>query len=326
MSIDQTARRGTGYDVRSLAIGAAAIVVLTGVAAAVLWWAWDDLPERVATHWSGNGEPDEFTDLGRGLATMLLALPAGIAFGLAVLMGFVPRTAPGTRWISALPVGLAAAILTVTVGSTVQQRNGGEASLAITLLLMLIAGVAATAAVVPLFPHERIEPVVDPPPAGAPRLDTTADVWWTGTAPMSPTLVGGLVALCLVPGIVIAATTRIGWVVALILVLPALLVIANGRFRVTIGSGHVVTSGALIGWPKLTLPLETIAEASTERVSIWEYGGMGLRYGPRGTGVITRGGEALILTRGDGSRIAITVDDAATAAATVNTLRSRSTA
>lgn len=324
MSIDQSSP-GAGYDARSLLIGIAAIATLGAIAGAVLWWAWDDLPDRIATHWDGAGVADDFSDKSGRLAATLIGLPVGISVLLAVFMGFVPRSAPGTRWISALPVGLAAGVLTTTVGSAVQQRNGGDASIAVTLLLMLVFGVAAAAAVVPFLPSANAGIATAPPPADAPRLDTDARVWWAGTASTSPWLLGGLLALCVVPGVVIAATSRIGWVVALFLLLPAVLVAANSRFRITIGSDRVVASGALLGWPRLALALDSIASADAEPVSMWSYGGMGLRYGPKGTGVITRSGEGLVIERADGTTVAITCDDAATAAATINTLRSRAT-
>ena len=323
MSIDQTPR--SGFDTRSLTISVAAILVLTAVAALALAWAWDDLPERVATHWNGSGEADGFSDRSTRLALLLVALPAALSVALAVLMSFVPRGAPGSRWISAIPVGLAAAVFTTTIGSTLQQRNGGDASIGWILLAMLVFGFAATAAVVPLLPAARVAPATSGPPPDAARLDTSGEVWWTGRAQMSALVLAGVLALCVVPAIVLAVSIGIGWIIALILLIPALAVVASGRFVVTIGGDHVVVSGRLFGWPRLVLPLDTITMASTRSVSLWEYGGIGLRYGPRGTGVITRGGEALVLERSDGNDVAITCDDAATAAATINTLRSRTT-
>ena len=328
MSIDRNdgsshSRAPSGYDVRSLLIGVAGILVLGAIAVAVLAWAWPDLPDRIATHWDGAGVADDFSDKSTGLAAVLIALPVGLAIAVAALMGFVPRSAPGTRWISAFPVGLAAAVLATTVGSTVQQRNGDEASIGVTMLLMLVVGIAATAAVVPLLPAATAGIATAPPPADAPRLDTSSRVWWTGTASTSPWLLAGLGVLCLAPAVVIAATSRIGWVVALFLTLPALLVATNARFRVTIGGDQVIASGAFVGWPKLAIPLESIESADVAPISMWSYGGMGLRYGPKGTGVITRSGDGLLIERADGTNIAITCDDATTAAATINTLRSR---
>jgi hypothetical protein len=52
-----------------------------------------------------------------------------------------------------------------------------------------------------------------------------------------------------------------------------------------------------------------------------DYGGLGLRHRRGVTAVATRGGEALEVTRADGRRLVLTVDDAATAAGVLQALR-----
>lgn len=51
-----------------------------------------------------------------------------------------------------------------------------------------------------------------------------------------------------------------------------------------------------------------------------EYGGWGYRVRPRSTAVVLRGGQALALRPAGGREFAVTVDDADTAAALLNTL------
>lgn len=322
MSIDRGSA-DEGLNTRSLVIAVLAIVLVSAVAAAVLWWAWPELPERVATHWDGSGQPDAYTDRSAGLALMLVGLPAAVSVALALATGFVPQSAPGSRWVSALPVGLAAGMLTLTTGSTVQQRDGGEATIGPLILTMLVIGGLATAAVAALLPSTRLDDAAGPPPPDAPRLADGGRAWWTGTARVSPLLVGGLLALLLGSATLITLAVGLGWILAVLLLVPALLIVAHSRFRITIGDDRVVASGALAGWPRISVPLATVAAAGTRPVSVREFGGIGLRYRRRSSGVITRSGTALVLTRSDASEVVVTCDDAEAAAATVNSLRSQ---
>jgi hypothetical protein len=74
------------------------------------------------------------------------------------------------------------------------------------------------------------------------------------------------------------------------------------------------------------VPIAAVAQADVvEHLDLfWEVGGWGLRVDVHGrTGNASRAGEALRLVRGDDSELVLTVDDAATAAATLDTLADR---
>lgn len=100
--------------------------------------------------------------------------------------------------------------------------------------------------------------------------------------------------------------------------------LVTSRFTVTVdGAGLRVRAAPLT---LLEVPLEQVAGADVvEHLDpFWEFGGWGLRVDVHGrTGLVSRAGEALSVTRADGSEVVVTVDDARAAAATLNTLADR---
>jgi uncharacterized membrane protein len=66
--------------------GAAALTLMAfGVSGYVYWFQYDNLPERVPTHWNINGEPDAYTAKEKILPTFLLA--PGV---MVLLLGLTP--------------------------------------------------------------------------------------------------------------------------------------------------------------------------------------------------------------------------------------------
>ena len=82
--------------------------------------------------------------------------------------------------------------------------------------------------------------------------------------------------------------------------------------------------GAL-GWPRVSIPATDIAAVRVVDVDpTADFGGWGWRWGSgRRTGIIMRRGAAIEVTRRDGRRLVVTVDDADNAAAVLQTVRSR---
>lgn len=115
------------------------------------------------------------------------------------------------------------------------------------------------------------------------------------------------------------------WAVVVILVFVfALLVIMLARWTVTVDRTRL-TARPLIRRPRIQVPLSEILGAEVVTVRrIAEFGGWGLRTGATGrTGVILRSGPALQVTRTGGRTFVVTVDDAQTGAAILNTLAAR---
>jgi hypothetical protein len=78
-----------------------------------------------------------------------------------------------------------------------------------------------------------------------------------------------------------------------------------------------IEARSLLGWPAFRAPIGDIARVEVREIAPFaEWGGWGTRWIPgRGVGIVMRTGEGLVVTRRDGRLFALTVDDAATAAA-----------
>lgn len=197
-----------------------------------------------------------------------------------------------------MPVGIVWATGGVLVATMVPQRGLADASAATVtpggIVFALALGVAVTVLV------GRLVDLPDPPstsapaPADATRADlpsgTTA--LWRGTTPTGRgmLLVGG--------GAVVVAA-----------------VVAGGR----------QVAGPQAGWPRLAVPLDTVAGAATTTVRPLEFGGWGLRMQPTTgtTAVVTRTGPARRLDRTDGTAVVVSLNSADEAAAVVNALLDR---
>ncbi|SDN39843.1 hypothetical protein [Geodermatophilus sp. DSM 45219] len=160
-----------------------------------------------------------------------------------------------------------------------------------------------------------------PPPAEAPRIDLPAGgrAVWTRVVVAAPIAVGALGAAGLGAALTVTAGAAAG--------APALLVAAalavGTSARVTVDATGLTAHPGLVRRPRLHVPLDRVASARRTDVRATEMGGWGVRMRGERTALLLRGGEALELDLGDGSRFLVTVDDAATAAALVNTLAER---
>src|SRR5918997_810546 len=111
-----------------------------------------------------------------------------------------------------------------------------------------------------------------------------------------------------------------GWLLPVV----AALLAPTTSVRVTVDHTGVSVHPTLVPRPRVHVPLTRVVRAGRSDVRARELGGWGLRMRGERTAVLLRSGEALDLELADGSRFLVTVDDAATAAALVNTLAERS--
>ncbi|MGA5356075.1 hypothetical protein [Streptomyces purpurascens] len=114
------------------------------------------------------------------------------------------------------------------------------------------------------------------------------------------------------------------WHLVIAFLVGGVLCLGFARLYVTVGrQGLTVTPGRL-PWPRIRVPLEAMACASHREVdALGDFGGWGYRIRPGASGVILRSGSTLFVRRAGGWDFAVTVDDAATAAALLNTLIDR---
>lgn len=151
---------------------------------------------------------------------------------------------------------------------------------------------------------------------------------WTGTLQLPGWFVtviaavaGGLIVLGMV---LLATVSGRFWPV---LLSPALLLtalLATAQFVASAGPRGFAVRSAL-GWPRLRVPAASLARAGVVQIDpMADFGGWGIRWviGPNRKGrwgIVTRRGPSLEVVRLDGRSIVITVDDASTAAAVLET-------
>jgi len=85
----------------------------------------------------------------------------------------------------------------------------------------------------------------------------------------------------------------------------------------------VFVSLGWLGAPSWSVPLSDIEAAEVENVAPMSYGGWGYRLRPGVRAIVVRGGDSLRLVRSDRDDLVLTVDDAETGAALVNSLLAR---
>lgn len=319
-----------------------AVIAVSAVVVAI--WL-PQLPKPAAVHWSGDGV-DGFGP-GWTFLAVLCGVGGGMVIAFALLVWFAhrrpseqhstddvrPQWSVTARFLGAVNLGLAALMSVVALAAVGPQRGladaseapnvGGPAAIGGFLLLIVLTaigwvlqpkvqtaspeGAVVSATALPASPSER--------------------VIWIGTATVARTgqiVLGGAVLFVLaLAALLIATGGGNPWSITVLLATSALLIaafIVTFAFRVRIGpSGLLVRS--LAGWPKIMIPAAEVAAVRAVSVSPFaEFGGWGLRYGLDGRyGVVLRAGEALEVTRTDGRRFVVTVDDAESAASVLAT-------
>ena len=316
---------------RGLAAAWLAPVVAAAAASAVLI-AWSgDLPDPVAIHFGSGGHADGFASVAAARWMPLLGLAFAVLLGGIQLL-LTRRDVRAARIGAAVASGTGAAVAVLPVGLLAAQRGLADAaeasfagwSLVAAVLLGVVAAVAGAALV------GRPDPAVATaaPPADASRIDLsdTETVVWTGSAAMPRWLAA---VLALVP---IAIVVSGVWLSSEDAVLRMFIAAVVGALLLglSLAPVHVVVDGRgletryVLTGGRRRIPLAEIARADVVKIGIINrYGGIGYRVGPDGVGLLVRPGEALRITRGDGSKFTVTVDGADQAAAVLNSLAAR---
>lgn len=311
------------------------------VASAVVVAVWlPELPEPAAIHWSSDGV--DGVAPGWMHLVLLVGVGGGMITAFALLVWFAHRgqAGPGrpawsvtARFLGAVNLGLAGLMSVVALAAVGPQRglaramdapNLGDVA-AILGFALLIALTAIGWFVQPKVASVRSADASD----AATALPTSASerVVWIGTTTVSRggrVVLGGLVLLVVAFTVVLIATGAADvWAAATLIATAALLLVAfvvTLVFRVRIGPGGILVR-SLAGWPKVEISAGEITSARDVTVTPFaDFGGWGLRHGLDGRyGVVLRAGEALEVTRVDGRRFVVTIDDAETAAAVLAT-------
>ncbi|MEV6669019.1 DUF1648 domain-containing protein [Streptomyces sp. NPDC051162] len=300
-------------------------LIATAVVLAVFLSVRDRLPGRIASHIGPGGHADGFSGQGAFLAATLgVLLGDGVLFG--ALVHWARPNNSGQRVLAVL--GGAVAVLTGWLTTAVLLANTGvdEAS-SVTLpgtRAALAFGATALYAALGWAACGRSEETGTVPGSSADAarlaLGDSEIAGWTRVAGSRVLPVTGV--LVLAAGVLVGATA--GWLSALPLLLTgALLALLTGA-RVTADRRGLTVTPSLAPWPRLNVPLHRITEAGHRTVSpLRDFGGWGYRVRPGASGIVLRSGDAISARLTTGSEFVVTVDDAATAAALLNTLADR---
>lgn len=290
----------------------------------------DRLPVEVPRHYGADGRPTALWPLWTSvtLLTVVTLLVAGGCATACVLLrqplAMRRILAWAVTWVAVLLGGMQVGALLRLVDTADPMASGSiSTSTAVALVAGMLLGLPV-AALAREQPHGRT--ASGPPPADSVRLPAANNISWRSAPLTSRALIIVLASvslLLLVPAFVVGPFDEGLWLLLLAIasVAPALLF---ARVRVHI-DGHGLDVRGL-GLRLVYVPIAELARAEVidHLDAFWEFGGWGLRVDVHGrTGIVSRAGEALKVVRGDDTELLITVDDAATAAAALNTLADR---
>ncbi|WP_199423892.1 DUF1648 domain-containing protein [Actinotalea solisilvae] len=302
-----------------------ALVTLAGSALALSWR--DELPDRVASHWGRGGGVDGYSTL----STLLLGL-GGLTLAFCAFMALVGtlagRASMSRRFTCGMAVWFAVFLQAVLLSTLAPQRGLTDPSaapdaaggLGVALVVACLAAIAVAWAV----PGDEAIAASATPPPGALRLDLGASehAVWVGEVGQRGVVVGVVGAALLATVVSLASGL---WLFGVVLgVILVAVMAATLRWTVTVDA-RGLTARSLLRRPRVHVPLAEVEGAEVVDVDpMREFGGWGLRIGLDGrTGVVLRGGPAIQVRRSGGRVVVVTVDDAATGAALLNTLAER---
>ncbi|MGC4862062.1 DUF1648 domain-containing protein [Micromonospora sp. DT41] len=301
------------------------LVILAVAAAVALSWR-GDLPDPVATHWNAQGRPDDFMSLdaivwaGSGIGALLV-----LGFGaVTTLWG---QSAVNRRIGAATTLWLALFMALVLLGTLHGQLGLADARTAGgvggALALAIVASLVPAVLVGLLLPGDPPQPADAPvaPEASRVPLAPGERAVWIGRTGAGPGIALGAVSIAV---LVTLAVVSGMWGLLIVAALLVAVFVAMFAFTVRVDeSGLLVRSSA--GWPRTHVPLDEVLRASVVQVHpLREFGGWGWRVGRGGrVGIVLRTGEGLLVERTGDRSIVVTVPDAGTAAALLNTLADR---
>ena len=312
----------------AITLGIPAVMVAAVVIVALTWL--PELPDPIAIHWGPGGEADRFGPVGPHLIAHAVLVML-FATGLTALSWFLGREALTRRFAAGAAVWFAGVLSGVLLGNLHIQRGLTDATDVGTAdgPLAFAFGIATVAAVLAAWAvrGDPRRPTSEGLPEGARTLDLASGEQATWVQEVGQEglkiIVGGVLAFAVVMG---AVTRQWAFVLAITAAL-GLLFAAVFRWTVTVDHNGL-TARSMLRRPRVRVPLDEVVMAAEVQVNpLREFGGWGLRTGRGGrTGVVVRKGAALQVERTGGRVLVVTVDDAATGAALLNTLAARARA
>jgi hypothetical protein len=290
-------------------------------------WVWrGSMPDPIAVHWGTNG-PDGFGSFAPNIVwpEAVAAVAAVLLWALGYFAGrqsAIRRSAAGIAvWITVLMSGVNYSIMNLQRGLTDAHFAG---SINAPMAFVFLASAAAAIGAALLSPSDPPLPATAPvsPTAARVALRPGENATWIRDV-TSRSYVGAVVAV--VVAVAIVGLLSRAWIFALVLGLAiGLTLVVFLHWTVVVGEVGLTVRSAL-SRPRFVIPLNEVEMAEVVQVRpLPEFGGWGIRGGKGGrVGVIIRKGPALQVHRSGGRIFLVTVDDAETGAALLNTLAAR---
>ncbi|CAH0232920.1 hypothetical protein SRABI76_02800 [Microbacterium oxydans] len=314
-----------------------AMIILSSLVIA----AWmPEIPDPSAIHWGTDGV-DGFGPRWTNLAVLI-----GFGGGMVTLFTLIalfahrmpdaggdrlpsrPQWSATARFLGASNMGIAALLSTVALAAVGAQRGLANAAdtpdigfwVFVGLVAMVGLGVAAWA----------LQPAVvvagDESAAEAAPMPLAAEerAVWIRTVSIARSgliVLGVAVFLSIATAVVLLARdVGAGWFTLAVAVFLVLVTATTLTFRVRASASGLLVRSA-VGWPRIEIRAADIAHVRAVHVDPFaEFGGWGYRIATDGRrGVVLRGGSAIEVTRTNGRRFVVTVDDAETGAAVLAT-------
>ncbi|MDT0615237.1 DUF1648 domain-containing protein [Streptomyces lancefieldiae] len=306
--------------IRRCALTAVPFGIATAAYIGVFLARYERLPERIATHFSGNGGADGFTS-----RTAALWFGGGLLVGLGLLftvLTLVSKESSGARLTAAVGAGTAVTVgyplvLTVLVNTDVQ--DPAEVQLPMWHVAVLLFTGVATGALAWWLMSAGPRPTAVPTAPSLPLAEGEAASWSRTLTSRALLLPAGAITLW---GLFTVAFGP--WQAGLLQLVLGLTCAPLAGVRVTVDRRGVTVASTVLPRPRLALPLGSIVSAGSVQVNaMGDFGGWGYRIRPNRRGVVLRSGEALSVRTAEGREYVVTVDDSATAAALLNGLVKR---
>lgn len=291
-----------------------------------------DLPDPVAVHWGADGRPNDFASW-QWSYTVIAAITVSLCVMAAAIGIGIGRASAVRRIAVFLGLWSGLALPWFVAGTLYLQRGLADAAEApdvtLALLMAFLPAAVVAGVVTALTPGDPPLPTSDAVAADASRLPLadSESASWQQTVQMTGffwvATIGGVSTVTLAT---LAWWLGIGWAplwAGTIGVLTILL-LALGRWKVTIDHTGL-NARPFTMWPRIHIQLDEVVSADTTAVRpLGDFGGWGYRVGKGGTvGIVVRTGSAIRIERTGGRSLVITVDDAKTGAALLNTLADR---
>lgn len=283
------------------------------------------LPETLATHWSGSDLPDGFSSTQATFITCLLISVAGLLLGLVALVLRSPAWQSTLLFIAGLGAWTAASSWFVSAITTASAGDPQQAKLGAWLVFLMLGSLLGVAPVwlsgsfhsmakqsdykrkVRLAQaHGQPLPQPLPVPEKVFRKTVNAPAWlwvlsfailllmvvlfWIALPDMKE---DGLPSILLGP-------------VVLLLTVPMLLGLC--RITVQVDEQELRVSSALLGFPLRTISLDQIEEVETAYINPGHWGGWGWRFFPGGSAVVFKGMDGLVVQTKTNKRFAVTME------------------